>query len=72
MDMATIELMRELAIVQGKRKIDGTWTEPKSSTVERMLVQAIRLQKSAEQRASEEALPKNTITTPVAKSSSTK
>lgn len=51
MDTATIELMRELATMKGKRNPDGTWNNTSISTLEGYLVRAIGMQKRAEEKA---------------------
>jgi len=51
MDLVTIEIMRELAAMKGKRNVDGTWNSSSVGTLESYLVRAIALQQRAQEKA---------------------
>ncbi|MEO1193676.1 MAG: hypothetical protein AAFY02_18110 [Pseudomonadota bacterium] len=51
MDLATIEIMREIAAIKGKRSADGTWSEAHISLLESFLVRALAMQQRAEEKA---------------------
>ncbi len=55
MDLATIEIMRELAALKGERSADGSWKTDKVSTLEGYLLRATRMQARVEQKAAAKA-----------------
>ncbi|GAB5470945.1 MAG: hypothetical protein Kilf2KO_39750 [Rhodospirillales bacterium] len=51
MDLVTIEIMREIAVLKGKRSPDGTWKDGSVSALESLLLRAVHLQKRVEDKA---------------------
>ncbi len=52
MDLVTIEIMRELAMMKGARKADGTWTTDSVRDMEKYLLRAARFQQRVEAKLS--------------------
>jgi hypothetical protein len=55
MDLVTIEIMRELATLNGERNVDGTWKSDKVSVIEANLARAGRLQMRVESKLAKNA-----------------